>query len=121
MPAGVQKGRGALSNRTGRFEALAVEAVDDGWGIADEPLPPLATAVNVVVPETVVAVGAEMATVSGVTTTLLTVTVRVAVAVRPVESFTVAVSVWLPLATVVVFHPNGVVTVAAGAESTASV
>src|SRR6185503_8533503 len=39
-------GRGAISNRTGRFEALAVEAVDDGWGIADEPLPPLATTVQ---------------------------------------------------------------------------
>ena len=42
MRPGVQKGRGAISNRTGRFEALAVEAVDDGWGIADEALPPLA-------------------------------------------------------------------------------
>ena len=40
-----QKGRGAVSNRTGRFEALAVEAVDDGWGIADEALPPLQTTV----------------------------------------------------------------------------
>jgi DNA repair photolyase len=39
------KGRGAVSNRTGRFEALSVEPVDDGWGIADEPLPPLATQV----------------------------------------------------------------------------
>jgi len=46
MPTGVQKGRGAISNRTGRFEALAVEAVDDGWGITDEPLPPLATTVQ---------------------------------------------------------------------------
>ncbi len=46
MPTGVQKGRGAISNRTGRFEALAVEAVDDGWGIADEPLTPLATTVQ---------------------------------------------------------------------------
>jgi hypothetical protein len=46
MPTGVQKGRGAISNRTGRFEALAVEAVDDGWGIADEPLPPLETTVQ---------------------------------------------------------------------------
>jgi DNA repair photolyase len=45
MAQGHQKGRGAASNRTGRFEALAVEAVDDGWGIADEPLPPLETTV----------------------------------------------------------------------------
>ena len=40
-----QKGRGAISNRTGRFEALAVETVDDGWGILDEPLPPIETTV----------------------------------------------------------------------------
>ena len=39
------QGRGAVSNRAGRFESLAVEAVDDGWGIADEPLPPLETTV----------------------------------------------------------------------------
>jgi len=45
MRNGTQKGRGAISNRAGRFESLAVEAVDDGWGIADEPLPPLATTV----------------------------------------------------------------------------
>ncbi len=46
MASGQHKGRGAISNRTGRFEALAVEAVDDGWGIADEPLPPLQTTVQ---------------------------------------------------------------------------
>jgi DNA repair photolyase len=46
MAQGQNKGRGAISNRTGRFEALAVEAVDDGWGIADEPLPPLETTVQ---------------------------------------------------------------------------
>jgi hypothetical protein len=40
------KSRGAQTNRTGRFEALAVEAVDDGWGIADEELPPVATTVQ---------------------------------------------------------------------------
>jgi len=43
-----RKGRGALSNRAGRFESLAVERVDDGWGILDEPLPPLET---IVLPE----------------------------------------------------------------------
>jgi DNA repair photolyase len=41
-----RKARGAISNRTGRFEALAVEAVDDGWGILDEPLPPVPTTVQ---------------------------------------------------------------------------
>ncbi|MGQ0430335.1 MAG: PA0069 family radical SAM protein [Gammaproteobacteria bacterium] len=45
MPVGEHKGRGAVSNRAGRFESLAVERVDDGWGIADEPLPPLETTV----------------------------------------------------------------------------
>jgi DNA repair photolyase len=45
MRAGEHKGRGAVSNRAGRFEALAVERVDDGWGILDEPLPPLETRV----------------------------------------------------------------------------
>lgn len=39
------KGRGAVSNRAGRFESLSVERVDDGWGILDEPLPPLETKV----------------------------------------------------------------------------
>lgn len=41
-------GRGAVSNRAGRFESYAVEAVDDGWGIPDETLPPLET---IVLPE----------------------------------------------------------------------
>jgi DNA repair photolyase len=45
MRAGEHKGRGAVSNRAGRFESLAVEHVDDGWGILDEPLPPLETRV----------------------------------------------------------------------------
>jgi len=45
MPVEVQKGRGAVSNRAGRFESLEVVAMDDGWGIADEPLPPLETTV----------------------------------------------------------------------------
>ncbi|MGQ0383392.1 MAG: PA0069 family radical SAM protein [Gammaproteobacteria bacterium] len=45
MRVGEHKGRGAVSNRAGRFESLAVERVDDGWGIADEPLPPLETRV----------------------------------------------------------------------------
>jgi len=45
MLSGERKGRGAVSNRAGRFESLAVEPVDDGWGILDEPLPPLETKV----------------------------------------------------------------------------
>src|SRR5688572_8603282 len=49
-----RKGRGAISNRSGRFESLAVEAVDDGWAIADEPLPPLETTVPVAPPHSVI-------------------------------------------------------------------
>ncbi len=40
------KGRGAVSNRTGRFEAHARHAVDDGWARDDDELPPLATVVQ---------------------------------------------------------------------------
>jgi len=38
-PAQAHKGRGAASNRAGRFEATAHEAVDDGWEREDEPAP----------------------------------------------------------------------------------
>ena len=39
-----RKGRGAVSNRTGRFEAYVSEAADDGWERwPDEDLPPLRT------------------------------------------------------------------------------
>jgi DNA repair photolyase len=54
MQPGVHKGRGAVSNRTGRFESLALERVDDGWGIADEPLPPLETIVQAEPPASVI-------------------------------------------------------------------
>jgi DNA repair photolyase len=33
----VEKGRGAVTNPAGRFEATRLEAEDDGWGSADEP------------------------------------------------------------------------------------
>ena len=42
-----RKGRGAVSNRSGRFEALAGEPVDDGWGTAEEDPPPLRTTLTV--------------------------------------------------------------------------
>ena len=44
---GPRKGRGAGSNRSGRFESLGRESVDDGWGTLDEPAPPLRTRVEV--------------------------------------------------------------------------
>ena len=40
VPSQPRKGRGAVGNLTGRFEAEVRVAVDDGWGSADEePLP----------------------------------------------------------------------------------
>lgn len=41
-----RKGRGALTNPDVRFEAVAREAVDDGWGSLDAPLPALDTQVG---------------------------------------------------------------------------
>jgi DNA repair photolyase len=38
-----RKGRGAVSNPAGRFAGTDSEAVDDGWGSLDEPLPRLVT------------------------------------------------------------------------------
>lgn len=44
-PDARRHGRGAQSNTAGRFEAHAVEAVDDGWETLAEPLPALKTTV----------------------------------------------------------------------------
>jgi DNA repair photolyase len=41
-----QTGRGASSNPIGRFEAIATEAVDDGWESLDQPLPAFETIVK---------------------------------------------------------------------------
>ena len=41
------KGRGATLQIEGRFENVARERVDDGWGTADEALPPFRTTVTV--------------------------------------------------------------------------
>jgi DNA repair photolyase len=43
----VTKGRGATLQIEGRFESVARERIDDGWGTADEPLPPFRTTVTV--------------------------------------------------------------------------
>ncbi len=43
----VAKGRGATLQIEGRFENVARERVDDGWGTADEELSPLKTTVTV--------------------------------------------------------------------------
>ncbi|MCC7271976.1 MAG: PA0069 family radical SAM protein [Alphaproteobacteria bacterium] len=42
-----RKGRGAVSNATGRFEPQARVATDDGWGSADADPPPLRTTVGI--------------------------------------------------------------------------
>jgi DNA repair photolyase len=42
----IRKGRGALSNPAGRFESQTRGAVDDGWTVPDEELPPLPTTVT---------------------------------------------------------------------------
>lgn len=43
----VTKGRGATLQIEGRFENVARERVDDGWGATDEALPPFKTTVTV--------------------------------------------------------------------------
>ena len=35
----VERGRGAVTNPAGRFEATSLTPEDDGWGSLDEPLP----------------------------------------------------------------------------------
>ena len=50
-----RKGRGAVSNVSGRFEPTAREAWDDGWGSLDEELPPLRTRVQIDATRTIIA------------------------------------------------------------------
>jgi DNA repair photolyase len=47
-------GRGAVSNPVGRFESTRTEAQDDGWGILEEPLPPVHTTVQVDTSRTII-------------------------------------------------------------------
>ena len=46
LPERPRKGRGAVSNRAGRFEPHQRHAVDDGWLPTDEDPPPLRTTVT---------------------------------------------------------------------------
>ncbi len=48
-----RRGRGAVSNASGRFESQAREIVDDGWGSADD-LPPFKTEVTIEKPKTAI-------------------------------------------------------------------
>ena len=49
------KRRGAVTNRSGRFESETREAVDDGWDLDETDLPPLRTTVTVERPKTIIA------------------------------------------------------------------
>ncbi len=53
LPDRPRKGRGAVSNRAGRFEPHASEPVDDGWLVED--LPPLRTTVTRDASKTIIA------------------------------------------------------------------
>jgi DNA repair photolyase len=60
LPDRARKGRGAVSNRVGRFEPHGREAVDDGWSSAaapdpDDDLPPLRTTVAIDATRTIIA------------------------------------------------------------------
>ncbi len=47
QPRELRKGRGAASNPPPRYDSLVPIELDDGWGILDEDLPPLATTVTI--------------------------------------------------------------------------
>ena len=47
LPAAVHKGRGAIGNAAGRFEAYQTVAVDDGWAAAGHDSPPPRTTLAV--------------------------------------------------------------------------
>ncbi|WP_407048216.1 PA0069 family radical SAM protein [Methyloraptor flagellatus] len=53
IEAGRRRGRGASSNRSGRYESEARVAVDDGWDSLDD-LPPLATHVQIEKPKKII-------------------------------------------------------------------
>ena len=55
VPADARRGRGAVSNRSGRFERYSYRAFDDGWGRQDEDVPPLRTRVLADTSRTVIA------------------------------------------------------------------
>ncbi len=48
------RGRGAISNQTGRFEPETREALDDGWGTIEEEAPPLRTTLTKETPRKII-------------------------------------------------------------------
>ncbi len=55
FPDTPRKGRGAVTNRAGRFEGYIVEPVADGWDSWDEQLPPLRTTLTADATRTIIA------------------------------------------------------------------
>ncbi len=55
IPDQARKGRGAVSNRPGRFEPHDRVAIDDGWHWDDDEMPPLRTSVTDEKPKTIIA------------------------------------------------------------------
>lgn len=56
IPDSPKKGRGAVSNQAGRYEAFVSEAFDDGWDrLPDEDLPPLRTTLTPDATKTIIA------------------------------------------------------------------
>lgn len=53
-PPTAAKGRGAVSNITGRYETRATEAVDDGWTLDEELPPPRETIVQPIASRTII-------------------------------------------------------------------
>lgn len=50
-----QRGRGAVSNASGRYEASDRVLTDDGWGVLDAPAPAIATHVSIDAAKTIIA------------------------------------------------------------------
>jgi DNA repair photolyase len=55
FPDSPRKGRGAVTNRTGRFEGYVAVPVADGWDSWDEDLPPLRTTLTADATRTIIA------------------------------------------------------------------
>ena len=55
LPDRPRKGRGAVGNADGRYEPTRREAIDDGWGAAEDDPPPLRTTVTIDATRTIIA------------------------------------------------------------------
>ena len=55
VPDQPRKGRGAISNASSRYESLTRHAIDDGWNLPGDDLPPIRTLVTAERPKTIIA------------------------------------------------------------------